>query len=69
MALKDHTTTYGRLSWDMPSRTVTTYFNNISAGAFTHPQQQRGISVREGARLQSFPDSFQFKGPLAKQYR
>ena len=53
----------------MLSRTVTTYFNNISAGAFTHPEQDRGISVREGARLQSFPDSFQFRGPLAKQYR
>ena len=69
VALKDHTTTYGRLSWDMPSRTVTAYFNNISAGAFTHPEQHRGISVREGARLQSFPDSFQFRGPLAQQYR
>lgn len=69
VALKDHTTTYGRLNWDMPSRTVTTYFNNISSGAFTHPIQNRGISVREGARLQSFPDSFVFKGTLARQYR
>ena len=69
VALKDHTTTYGRLRWDMPSRTITTYFNNVSAGAFTHPDQHRGISVREGARLQSFPDSFRFLGPLAKQYR
>lgn len=69
VALKDHTTTYGRLRWDMPARTVTTYFNNITCGAFTHPEQHRGISVREGARLQSFPDSFQFTGPLARQYR
>lgn len=69
VALKDHTTTYGRLRWDMPSRTVTTYFNNISSGAFTHPEQHRGISVREGSRLQSFPDAFQFEGPLAQQYR
>lgn len=69
VALKDHTTTYGRLAWDKPSRTVTTYFNNITCGAFTHPDQDRGISVREGARLQSFPDSFKFTGPLARQYR
>jgi len=69
VALKDHTTTYGRLSWDMPARTITCYFNNITCGAFTHPEQHRGISIREGARLQSFPDSFQFFGPLARQYR
>ncbi|MDQ3818684.1 MAG: DNA cytosine methyltransferase [Acidobacteriota bacterium] len=69
VALKDHTTTYGRLRWDMPARTITTYFNNISAGAFTHPDQHRGISVREGARLQSFPDWFRFSGTLARQYR
>lgn len=69
VALKDHTTTYGRLTWDSPSRTITTYFNNISAGAFTHPEQHRGIGVREGARLQSFPDDFRFRGSLARQYR
>jgi DNA (cytosine-5)-methyltransferase 1 len=69
VALKDHTTTYGRLSWAMPARTITTYFNNISSGAFTHPEQHRGISVREGARLQSFPDAFRFTGPLSRQYR
>lgn len=69
VALKDHTTTYGRLEWDMPSRTITTYFNNISSGAFTHPDQHRGISVREGARFQSFPDNHVFQGTLARQYR
>ena len=53
----------------MPARTITCYFNNITCGAFTHPEQQRGISVREGARIQSFPDEFQFFGPLARQYR
>jgi DNA (cytosine-5)-methyltransferase 1 len=69
VALKDHTTTYGRLSWDMPARTITCYFNNITSGAFTHPEQHRGISVREGARIQSFPDDFKFCGTLARQYR
>lgn len=69
VALKDHTTTYGRLSWEMPARTITCYFNNITCGAFTHPEQHRGISIREGARLQSFPDNFRFFGTLARQYR
>lgn len=69
VALKDHTTTFGRLRWEMSSRTITTYFNNISSGAFTHPEQDRGITVREGARFQSFPDNFRFFGPLARQYR
>lgn len=69
VALKDHTTTYGRLRWQMPARTITTYFNNISSGAFTHPENHRGISVREGARIQSFRDDFEFTGSLARQYR
>jgi DNA (cytosine-5)-methyltransferase 1 len=69
VALKDHTTTYGRLDWGMPARTITTYFNNITSGAFTHPGQHRGISIREGARLQSFPDVFRFLGTTARQYR
>jgi DNA (cytosine-5)-methyltransferase 1 len=69
VALKDHTTTYGRLDWEMPARTITAYFNNITAGAFTHPDQHRGISVREAARLQSFPDHYRFTGSLARQCR
>ena len=69
VALKDHTTTYGRLSWAMPARTITCNFNNITCGAFTHPEQHRGISIREGARLQSFPDSFRFCGSLTRQQR
>jgi DNA (cytosine-5)-methyltransferase 1 len=69
VALKDHTTTYGRLSWNMPARTITCYFNNITCGAFTHPHDHRGISIREGARLQSFPDSFRFLGSSARQFR
>jgi DNA (cytosine-5)-methyltransferase 1 len=69
VALKDHTTTYGRLAWDAPARTITTYFNNISSGAFTHPDQHRGLSIREGARFQGFPDHYVFRGTLARQYR
>jgi DNA (cytosine-5)-methyltransferase 1 len=59
---KDCTTLYHRLTWDRPSYTITCYFTNVSAGAFTHPIEHRAITPREAARLQSFPDWFVFKG-------
>jgi DNA (cytosine-5)-methyltransferase 1 len=58
-----HTTYYGRLAWDSPSYTISTFFNRIGNGCFLHPEQQRLITPREAARLQSFPDRFQFIGP------
>ena len=63
-----HTTYYGRLRWDMPSYTINTYFSRIGNGCFIHPAQPRLISLREGARLQSFPDSVRFQGPRRAQY-
>lgn len=57
------TTLYGRMSWDKPSYTVTTYFNRPGNGTYVHPEQHRVISAREAARLQSFPDDFIFSGP------
>lgn len=59
---RDCTTLYHRLAWDRPSYTITCYFTNVSAGAFTHPVEDRAITAREAARLQSFPDSFRFVG-------
>jgi DNA (cytosine-5)-methyltransferase 1 len=59
---RDCTTLYHRLSADSPAYTITCYFSNVSAGAFTHPLVHRAISPREAARLQSFPDSFRFTG-------
>ncbi|OGK64500.1 hypothetical protein A2313_04860 [Candidatus Roizmanbacteria bacterium RIFOXYB2_FULL_41_10] len=56
------TTLYGRLSWNKPSFTVTTYFNRPGNGTYVHPIQNRVISAREAARLQSFPDDFIFSG-------
>jgi DNA (cytosine-5)-methyltransferase 1 len=67
--LTDHSTTYARLRWDHPSFTLTSLFGNVTAGAFTHPGQNRALTVREGARLHGFPDRFQFLGPLNSQYR
>lgn len=55
-------TYYGRLRWDRPSYTVSTYFSRPGNGCFIHPEQPRLISVREGARLQSFPDAYRFAG-------
>jgi len=56
------TTLYGRLAWNKPSFTVTTYFNRPGNGTYVHPEQNRVISAREAARLQSFPDNFIFSG-------
>ncbi|MCG2695134.1 DNA (cytosine-5-)-methyltransferase [Candidatus Parcubacteria bacterium] len=56
------TTLYGRLRKDFPSYTITTYFNRPGNGAYIHPTQNRVISAREAARLQSFPDNYVFVG-------
>lgn len=52
----------GRLRWDAPSLTIRTEFLKPEKGCFLHPQAHRSISVREGARLQTFPDDFKFEG-------
>lgn len=56
-------TYYGRLRRDMPSYTINTYFNRPGNGCHVHPTQDRVLSQREAARLQSFPDDFEFVGP------
>ena len=55
-----HTDTYGRMSWDMPAPTLTCRCTSISNGRFGHPEQNRAISVREAAALQTFPDNYVF---------
>lgn len=54
--------TFGRLWWDKPSPTITTKFFSVSNGRFVHPEENRALSLREGAVLQSFPKSFKLKG-------
>ncbi|HUQ48990.1 MAG TPA: DNA (cytosine-5-)-methyltransferase [Gemmatimonadaceae bacterium] len=56
-------TYYGRLRPDRPSYTINTYFSRPGNGCHIHYSQDRVISQREAARLQSFPDSFVFQGP------
>lgn len=63
------TTYYGRLTWDKPSYTIATYFNRVGNGCNLHPEQNRVMSNREAARLQSFPDDFIFQGSKASQYK
>ena len=53
---------YGRMFWDRPAPTITTRFNSLSNGRFGHPDEDRAISIREGATLQTFPKSYVFKG-------
>ncbi|KYH05863.1 modification methylase [Chryseobacterium cucumeris] len=53
---------YGRMWWDRPSPTITTKFYSMSNGRFVHPEEDRAISLREGAVLQSFPKNYKFKG-------
>ena len=59
---------YRRLRYDQPSWTLTAHMQKDSL-AFIHPSQTRSLSAREAARIQSFPDSFIFEGPLTKLLR
>ena len=54
---------YGRLEWDKPANTITTQFPGIGNGRFGHPEQDRALSLREGALLQTFPSNYQFVSP------
>ena len=57
-----HSGAYGRLSWDEPAATITTRFDTPAGGRFIHPIENRTITPREAARIQSFPDDFIFTG-------
>lgn len=57
-----HLDTYGRLAWDRPAGTITARFDSFTRGRFGHPTEDRSITLREGARLQGFPDYFVFLG-------
>lgn len=64
-----HMDVYGRLSWDEPSVTLTARFDSFTRGRFAHPVEHRSLTIREGARIQTFPDSFRFFGNREEQAR
>ncbi len=51
---------YGRMAWDAPAPTITTGCFNPSKGRFLHPDENRAVTIREAALLQSFPPSYEF---------
>lgn len=51
---------YSRMEWFEPSPTITTQFFNYGSGRFGHPEQNRALSLREGAMLQTFPPTYNF---------
>ncbi|MBK8834783.1 MAG: DNA cytosine methyltransferase [Anaerolineae bacterium] len=53
---------YGRLTWEAPAPTITRWVFHPGSGRYGHPRDPRVITIREAARLQSFPDSFTFCG-------
>ena len=58
---------YGRMHWDQPSPTLTGGCTNITRGRYVHPDQDRGISLYEAARLQTFPDDYRFAGNFGEK--
>ncbi len=66
---KGYSDVYGRMSWDRPASGLTTRCISYSNGRFGHPQQDRAISVREAACLQTFPMDYEFDGSLSSMAR
>lgn len=69
MRRTDSTNLLGRLDASLPAYTITTQFNNVTTGCFTHPIEDRSLSVREGARIQTFPDTYEFVGSITSRCR
>jgi DNA (cytosine-5)-methyltransferase 1 len=60
---RGYSSVYGRMAWEVPSPTITTQFFGFGNGRFGHPEQDRGLSLREGAMLQGFPREYEFVRP------
>lgn len=59
---KHYSGAYGRLYWDKPAKTITRWVFHPGSGRFFHPTEDRTITIREAARLHSYPDTFHFLG-------
>ena len=64
-----HTDVYGRMRWDATATGLTTRCISYSNGRFGHPEQDRALSIREAASLQTFPLDFEFVGSMASMAR
>lgn len=64
-----YTDVYGRLAWDRPALTITARCRTPSCGRFAHPEQNRGLSIREAALLQGFPATFIADGPFDDKFK
>ena len=64
-----YTDVYGRMFWNAPASGLTTRCTSYSNGRFGHPEQDRAISIREAACLQTFPESFVFEGSMKSMAR
>lgn len=60
---KTYASVYGRMKWDAIGPTITTQFYNYGTGRYGHPEQNRALSLREGAILQTFPKNYSFINP------
>lgn len=62
-----HSGAYGRIDENKPSKTIMTRFDTPTVGYVIHPRENRTLTVREGARIQTFPDDFEFTGTNTSQ--
>jgi len=60
---------YGRLWWDRPAVAITARCRTPSCGRYVHPEQHRGLTVREAALLQGFPEDTFFEGPFDDKFK
>ncbi|MRX07015.1 DNA (cytosine-5-)-methyltransferase [Pseudoduganella sp. FT25W] len=64
-----YTGVYGRMHWDRPAPTITTGFGSTGQGRFVHPLERRTLTPHEAARVQFFPDFFDFGDLGRRQYQ
>lgn len=64
-----YTSVYGRMSWDKIGPTMTTQFFCYGTGRYGHPEQDRALTLREGALLQTFPRNYEFFSPDTTDYK
>jgi len=64
-----YTDVYGRLAWDSPAPTMTARCRTPSCGRFVHPEDDRGLTAREVAQLQTFPRDWTFVGPFDDRFK